>query len=351
MREIGGNPGRGSHTMALEAARVVFSARESLARLLNVKDSSRIVFTKNATEAVNVALKGILKKGDHVVTTSFEHNSTVKALGRLEKEGVIVTKVAGKRPDLVERGDIEKALCPKTRLVSVVHASNVFGTIEPVGEIGEVMRKRGIIFMVDGAQSVGAIPVDVEAANMDILAGTGHKALFGPQGVGFLYIGQGIEPAPLIDGGTGESEAGPEIPERLETGTINTPGIGGLGAGVEFIMKEGISKIRSREEALLGEILDGLKKMDGVRVLGPDDPGLRVSLVSFVIDGKDAGDVGARLDGEFSIMTRCGTHCAPDAHRTAGTYPAGAIRVSPGYFNTHEEIGVFLNAVYKIAGD
>ena len=349
LKKIGGNPGRSSHTMALSASRVVFSARESLAKLLKIRDSSRIVFTKNATEAMNIALKGLLKKGDHVISTSFEHNSVAKTLKRLEKEGINVTRARGKRFDIVEPGDIEKALTKKTKLVTVVHASNVFGTIEPVEEIGGLLKRKGIPLMVDGAQSVGSIPIDVEAMNMDILAATGHKALFGPQGVGFLYLKEGIEPEPLIDGGTGELDEAFEIPDRLETGTINTPGIGGLGAGVEFILKTGMDKIREHEKRLMEGLLEGLKETGKVKVLGTVNPGQRVSLVSFNIEGKDPQDVGARLDRRFSIMVRCGTHCAPDAHRTSRTYPEGAVRVSPGYFNTEKDIDAFLRAVSIIS--
>ncbi|MBI5599598.1 MAG: aminotransferase class V-fold PLP-dependent enzyme [Deltaproteobacteria bacterium] len=349
LRKVGGNPGRSGHRLSVEAARVIFRARESVAKLLNVRDSSRVVFTKNATEAINVALKGLLGPGDHVVTTAFEHNSVVRTLRRLEAGGVKVTKVRGRRPDLIEPRDIEKALTGKTRLVAIVHASNVFGTIEPVSEIGALLRKKGIPFMVDGAQSVGSIPVDVEGMDIGILAATGHKSLFGPQGTGFLYIKEGLEPPALIDGGTGEGDDVLEIPDRLETGTMNTPGVGGLAVGVEFILKEGVSKIREHEKALIKELMDGLGGIRGAVILGPPEPESRVSLVSFNMEGKSAVDVGVRLDREFSIMVRCGTHCAPDAHVSAGTYPHGAIRVSPGYFNTHEDISAFLKAVSKIA--
>jgi cysteine desulfurase family protein len=349
LRTIGGNPGRSSHRMALEASRVIFSSRESLAELLNIKDASRIAFTKNATEAVNIALKGLLRPGDHVVTTSFEHNSVARTLSRLGKDGVEVTKVKGKRVDLVEPSDIEKALTEKTKLVCIVHASNVFGTIQPLGEIGEVCRKKGVPLIVDGAQTVGAIPVDINAMNIDIIAGTGHKALLGPQGTGFLYMREGIEPPPLVDGGTGELEDVLEIPDRLETGTINTPGIGGLGAGVEFILKEGFPKIRAYEEELLKQLIDGLGKIKGTRCLGTLDATERVGLVSFVIEGQNPEEAGVRLDREFSIMVRCGTHCAPDAHMAAGTHPQGAVRVSPGYFNKPGEIEEFLRAIEVIA--
>lgn len=352
IKNIGGNPGRSSHTMALEASRVIFSTREALAKLLNIPDASRIAFTKNATEAVNIALKGLLRSGDHVVTTSFEHNSVARTFKRLEAEGIEVTKVSGgrgKSPDRVEPGDIEKALTGKTKLVCIVHASNVFGTIEPVPEIGELCRGKGITFMVDGAQTAGAVPIDMDSMNIDLFAGTGHKALLGPQGTGFIYMKEGIEPPPLVDGGTGELTDVLEIPDRLETGTINTPGIGGLGAGVEFILNEGLTKIKAYEEKLLGQLIQGLGKIKGVNILGTPDAKQRVGLVSFTIEGQNPDEIGMRLDREFSIMVRAGTHCAPDAHMTAGTHPEGAVRVSPGYFNEPEEIEEFIKAVEFIA--
>ncbi|MFZ3072128.1 MAG: aminotransferase class V-fold PLP-dependent enzyme [Thermodesulfobacteriota bacterium] len=348
LRHIGGNPGRGSHKMAIEASRVVFSARESVASLFNIADSSRVVFTKNATEAINVALKGLLKKGDHAITTSFEHNSVVRTLARLEREGVSITKVSGKVPGLVSVSDIEKAITTKTRLVTMVHASNVIGAIQPVRDIGAMLKKKGITFVVDAAQTSGVIPIDVFKDNIDVLISTGHKALFGPQGTGFFYLKEGLDFEPLLDGGTGEADVMLDIPERFETGTINTPGVGGLGAGAEFVLKEGVEKIRLRETGLIERILDGFKSMSEIKVVGPLDAKERVSLVSFTVKGKSPIEVGALLDSKFSIMMRCGIHCAPDAHRNALTFPDGAARVSPGYFTTHEEIEEFLKAMTAI---
>ncbi|MBI3399762.1 MAG: aminotransferase class V-fold PLP-dependent enzyme, partial [Deltaproteobacteria bacterium] len=216
--------------------------------------------------------------------------------------------------------------------------------------IGSVCRKKGIIFMIDAAQTAGAMPIDIEALNVDIFAATGHKSLFGPQGTGLLYVKQGIEPLPLIDGGTAEGDDMLlEIPDRLESGTMNTPGIGGLGAGIEFLLKEDMEKIRQYEEGLIRQILDGLKGINGIKIIGPLDEKKRTCLVSFNIEDKDPSDIGYRLDNEFGIMVRCGLHCAPSAHKTAGTYPSGAVRVSPGYFNTAKDIEEFLRAVREVA--
>ena len=349
LRHIGGNPGRSGHRMALDASRVIFEAREFAAKFFNIKDASRIVFTKNATEAINVVFKGILKPGDHVVTTSIEHNAVVRPLKRLERDGVKVIRVKADKDGLISPQDVEKAITKHTKLISVVHASNVFGTVLPVTEIGNVCRKKGIIFMIDAAQTAGAMPIDIEALNVDMFAATGHKSLFGPQGTGFLYVKEGIEPLPLVDGGTAEDDDMLEIPDRLEAGTMNTPGIGGLGAGIEFLLNEGVEKIRKHEERLIRQILDGLKGINGISIIGPTDEKKRTCLVSFNIEGKDPSDIDYRLDNEFNIMLRCGLHCAPHAHKAAGTYPSGAVRVSPGYFNTSDEIEEFLKAIREIA--
>ena len=349
LRHIGGNPGRSGHRMAMDASRVIFEARESAARLFNIKDASRVAFTKNATEAINIAFKGILKPGDHVVTTTIEHNAVVKPLKRMQGQGVKVTRVAADKDGRVSPVEIENAITKHTKLVSVVHASNVFGAVLPVAEIGKICRKKNILFMIDAAQTAGAMPIDVEALNVDILAATGHKSLFGSQGTGLVYVKEGIEPLPLVDGGTAEDNDMLEMPDRLESGTMNTPGIGGLGTGIEFLLKERVEKIRQYEEELIRQILEGLSDIKGIEIIGPSDEKNRTHLVSFNIEGKDPSDIGYRLDNEFGIMTRCGLHCAPYAHKTAGTYPHGAVRVSPGYFNTQKEIEEFLKAVREIA--
>lgn len=350
LRRISGNPGRASHRMAVEASRVIFNAREAAAKLINSRDSSRVVFTKNATEAVNIALKGLLRTGDHAITSSFEHNSVVKTFWALEKTGVSVTKVRPDRLGFLNPEEVRKAIRQETKIVCIAHASNVFGTIQPIKEIAAVCKKAGVIFMADGAQTVGAMEVDVEAMGIDILAATGHKAMFGPQGTGFLYLRKGIEPEALINGGTGEAEAVLEIPERLESGTMNTPGVGGLSAGIEFLLKEGVDNIRRREEKLLERLLSGLGEIKNIKIIGPLEASKRAALIAFNIEGMPPAEAGKRLDDGYGIMVRTGAHCAPDAHREAGTHPDGAVRVSPGYFTTDEEIEIFLKAIKEIAG-
>lgn len=350
LRHIGGNPGRGGHRLAIEAGRVIFRTRESLARLLNVSDASRIVFTKSATEASNLAIQGILSADDHAVVSSFEHNAVIKPLAYLERHGMRLTRIKGKaeRPDLLTADDVIGALTPDTKLVCIVHGSNVFGTIQPIAEIGRALKERGVLFMVDAAQTVGARPLDLSTLDVDILVGTGHKALMGPQGTGFVYLREGVEPRNLLEGGTGDLEDELETPDRFETGTMNTPGIGGLGAGIEFVLSEGIDKVQAHDEKLVGLLIEGLQKIKGVTIIGPPMANERTALVAFNIDGMEPQEIGLALEDDFDIMVRCGTHCAPSAHRVAGTFPQGAVRVSPAYFNTVAEIETFLNAINTI---
>ncbi len=353
LRNVGGNPGRSGHRMALSANRIILDARDSIARLFNIEDSSRVVFTSGATEALNLGIKGFLRPGDHVITSGMEHNAVARPLRAMERKGVQVTKVKCSPEGFLDPGDIKKAIRRDTRLIAVIHASNVTGTINPVREIGKVARQRGIKLLVDAAQTAGVLAIDVERDNIDMLACAGHKSLFGLQGTGFLYISQDIQLEPLKEGGTGgasDMDEVPEtLPERFEAGTMNTPGIGGLGAGVEFILREGIDKIRRHEAGLTDRLLNGLLNIEEATVYGPRDSNRQMAVVSFNIRGKDPSDVGFVLDSSFGIMARVGLHCAPDAHKTTGTFPQGTVRFSPGYFNTVEEVDVVVDAVKKIA--
>lgn len=353
MRHGGGNPGRSGHRMTLAANRLVFEAREALARLLGAKDSSRIIFTSNATEALNLAIMGIVKEGSHVITSNIEHNSVSRPLHALKERGVEVTKVDCSDEGLFDMDELRRSIKENTSLIALTHASNVIGTIQPLKEIGALAREKGIPFLVDAAQTAGSIPIDVEQMNIDLLAAAGHKSLFGPQGTGLLYIAPHIELEPLKYGGTGAGPVGDdqplELPDRFEAGTMNTPGIAGLGAGVGVILETGLETIREKEIALVGRLLDGLAGIVGVTIYGPKDPGKRASLVSFNIDGMDPSLVSFSLDNDFGIMTRAGLHCAPNAHRFLGTFPTGCLRLSPGYFNTTEEVDAVLFAINEIA--
>lgn len=349
---IGVAPGRGGYRRGLEATRLVFEAREALARLFGIADSARIVFTHSATESINLAVSGLLRPGDHVVTTTMEHNSLVRPLHRASQAGVEVTWVEGDRRGFVDSRQIGAAIRRNTRLVAVSHCSNVTGVVQPIEEIGPIARKAGALFLIDAAQSAGSLPIDVGGMMIDLLAAPGHKGLFGIQGTGFLYIGEGVELAPLLVGGTGSHSAGAEqpdtLPERFESGTLNTPGIAGLKAGAEFLLETGIDTVRSKENALVSQLLEGLAGMADVTVHGPGAGERRGSVVSFTAAGHDPSQIGFRLDQEYDISVRVGLHCAYMAHKTIGTYPAGTVRVSPGYFNSAGEIEDFLKALRTI---
>jgi cysteine desulfurase family protein len=353
--KVGASPGRSGHRLAIDAGRIVLEARIALAELFNAPSPLDIVFTKNATESLNIATMGLLKPGDHVITSSMEHNSLMRPLGHLEKLGVAVTRIACSPRGEFNPGDIAPAIRPTTRALYLTHASNVSGTIMPVAEAGEAARAHGLIFCVDCAQSAGAIPVDVAAMKIDLLAFTGHKSLFGPAGTGGLYIRRGLDSLinPLFRGGTGsrsEFEEQPDfMPDKFESGTPNTVGIAGLLAGVDFVRSCGIDVIRKKEEALTAALIEGLRHIRGVTVYGPEGVEARTSVVSFNIDGVSPSDAALFFDDEFGIMTRPGLHCAPSAHRTLGTFPSGTSRVSFGYFNTHDDVTTALSAVRALA--
>jgi cysteine desulfurase family protein len=349
---IGVAPGRGAYRRGVAAARLVFEAREAVAELIGAEDSSRIVFTHSATEALNLAVTGLLKPGDHVVSTTMEHNSLLRPLHRAAEEGVEVTWVPGDREGFVSAEIMGAAIRPDTRLVALSHCSNVTGAIQPIGEIGALARRAGALFLVDAAQSAGILPLHVYNMGIDLLAAPGHKGLFGVPGTGFLYIAEGISLTPILVGGSGTHSTGPEqpltMPERFESGTLNTPGIAGLKAGVDFIRETGPAAIRTRERALTDRLLDGLSEMPGVTIHGPMAAGERVGVVSFTVTGRDPAEIGYLLDRDYDISVRTGLHCAYSAHQTIGTFPAGTVRISPGYFNADGDPDAFLSALRTI---
>ncbi len=353
MTRIAANPGRSEHKSARKANQIVQETREEIAKLFSIPDARRVVFTCNATEAINLGLKGILSSGDHAVTSSVEHNAVIRPLKRLEKTGVRYSLVPCSRQGDLDYRRLQKSLKPKTRLIILTHASNVTGRIFPVEEVGALAHSKGIYFMVDAAQTAGLLPIDVQKMNIDLLACPGHKSLYGPQGTGFLYVADGIDLKPLREGGTGidsESDEQPEIlPQRLESGTLNTPGIAGLGAGISFVLEQKVEKIRKKEMSLTRNLVQGLKKIKGIRIFGPQKTEERVPLVSFNLESMNPGEVGFLLDDLYDILVRTGLHCAPHAHRTLGTLPSGTVRVSLGFFNTGEDIRALLQALHEIS--
>lgn len=354
LRQFGGNPGRGGHQLALDAGRIVFTAREAVSGFFGIEDSSRVVFTANATAAINQALFGLLRPGDRVVTTNMEHNAVARPLRALQDNGVEVVKVAADRRGFVSPDDFCRACAAgPTALAVLGHISNVTGTIQDLATIGSWCRNHGLPFLVDAAQSAGLFPIDVESLGIDLLAAPGHKGLFGPVGTGFLYVRSGIELLPLHYGGTGansHSDRMPEImPERLESGTPNTPGLAGLTAGIAWLEEIGLEVIRKHEIDCLERLLSGLAAIPAVELYGPGDASRSGGVLSFNIEGIDPSAVAFRLDHDYSICVRSGLHCAPDAHRAIGTYPSGTVRVSPNQMNTLEEMELFIAAIRSIA--
>ncbi|HOD75299.1 MAG TPA: aminotransferase class V-fold PLP-dependent enzyme [Syntrophorhabdaceae bacterium] len=350
---IGGNPGRSGHALSLEAARVIFEAREKLTAFIGMTDSERLIFTQNGTESLNMALLGLLGEGDHVVTTRMEHNSVMRPLEFLSKErGVSYTAVPCSPEGFLDIGDIRAALKRNTAAVVINHGSNVTGTVQPLEGIKDAVGKA--LLIVDACQTIGSLPIDMEVMKADILCFSGHKSLFSIQGVGALYVRSGIELTPLKFGGTGsksESIQHPTfLPDRYECGTPNTPGIASLLGGLTFIEQEGLGTIMDRKRALRRMLVEGLRAIRGVEVYGhkgPKDASF-LATAAFNIKGLLPSDVGYELNRR-SMYVRIGLHCAPMAHQTVGTFPNGSLRASPGYFTQEDDIRAFIEAVSEIA--
>ncbi len=356
LNDVGANPGRSAHRLAVESGRIVYNAREAVAELFNAPDPLRVVFGSNATEALNLALCGLLRPGAHVITSSMEHNSVMRPLRALERQGVEVTVVQCSPEGFLDPADIEAAIRPHTAIIALNHASNVVGTILPIAEVGEIARRHGLLFLVDAAQTAGAYPIDVETDKIDLLAFTGHKSLLGPMGTGGLYIGERVdleEFEPLKRGGTGsrsELEEQPDfLPDMGESGTLNAVGLAGLEAGVRWVLEQGVEAIRAHEVELTRQLIVGLRDIPGVTVYGGLDAGRQTATVSFNVAGMEPSEVGLRLDEEYGILCRVGLHCAPAAHRTIGTFPVGTVRFGLGVFNTLEEVERAMEAVKQVA--
>ncbi len=376
MEEIGANPGRSGHKLAIEAGRIVLDTRKCLATLFNIQDPDRLVFTANATESLNTVIYGFLKPEDHVIATAMEHNAVMRPLRHLEKTGTITLSIAS--CDKMGRLGVESLpgmIRENTALVTLNHASNVCGTIQDVNAVRKAIGD--VPMLLDAAQTAGVCPIDVEAQGIDFLAFTGHKGLLGPQGIGGLYIREGLEVQPLKRGGTGsfsEREEQPEfLPDALESGTMNTVGIAGLGEGVRFVLTEGVESIRAHEKTLLAAFIEGLSEVRGITLYGPLDPEIQTAILSITFDsalppelhhtfggcGGVAlpatfesilpGEVDQRLREEFQILVRTGLHCAPMAHKTLGSFPDGTVRFSMGYYTTLEDVSHAIGAVEEIA--
>jgi cysteine desulfurase / selenocysteine lyase len=353
MRDVGSSAGRGAHAGALAASRTVFDTRESLATLFKVGDAGRIIFTLNATEALNQALFGTLRRGNRVALSSMEHNAVMRPLRYLQTErGVVLETVPNAADGAFDLRAWEAALKRRPAMAIVNHGSNIIGSIAPIEEIGALCAKYDVRFLVDAAQTAGIVPIDVTQMNIDLLAFSGHKGLLGPQGTGGLYIKETLDLAPLKFGGTGSDSERDEqphfLPDRFESGTLNGPGLAGLGAGVAYVNNREPRAIFAHGSLLSARLLDGLRALPRARLFGPQTPHNMLPTLSFTIDGMDNADVARRLDDDFRIAVRVGLHCAPQAHKTVGTFPKGTVRISLGYFNTEEEVEEVVSAVGEI---
>jgi cysteine desulfurase family protein len=352
-QNIGASPGRSGHGLSIDAGRLIYDTRETLARLFHIEDPLRIILTKNASEALNIAIHGAIKPGDHVITTGMEHNSVMRPLRCLESRGVTLSVVPCSPHGLLDPSDVERALQKNTKMVVMTHASNVTGTIQPVEAVGSVLQKReDVLFCVDAAQTAGALPIDVEKIKMDLMAFTGHKSLLGPQGTGGLYIRKGLDKQiePLMMGGTGsrsEFEAQPDfMPDKYESGTPNTIGFAGLEAGAAFVCEQTIEVIRAHEQKITTRFLGQLNELrNHVTLYGPADALRQTAVVSFNIHNITPSDAAQALEEQWGILCRPGLHCAPSAHRTLNTFPQGTIRFSFGFFNTLQDADLAGEAV------
>lgn len=356
LEKVGANPGRSSHRLSIESGRILYQARESLAELFNVDDPLRIIFTLNVTEALNLALKGLLRPGDQVITSSMEHNSVMRPLRELEKRGVEVKVIPCSSQGVLDPVDLERSIKKNTKLIVLNHGSNVIGSLTPITVVGEMAKRHHILFLVDTAQTAGCYPLDIKKDNIDLLAFTGHKALYGPPGTGGLVIGERVNTKKLIPlkvGGTGshsEFEEQPDfLPDIYESGTPNIVGLNGLKEGVRFVLAEGVDKIHQHEQNLIIRLIEGLKEIPEVTLYGGDYRKEQVAVVSFNLKDKWPSEVGMRLDEEYDIMCRVGLHCSPATHKTIGTFPRGTVRFSMSWFNTLEEVDQVIMAIREIA--
>jgi len=356
-RTIGAAAGRSGYSDAVEAQRIVDDARRSCAAVLGAGDASRIVFGFNGTDALNLAIHGVLQAGDHVVTTVCEHNSALRPLAEAARShGVEVVHVPCNAAGYVDPDDIQRALTARTRLIAVTHGSNVTGALQPLAAIADVAHDAGTLLLVDAAQTAGHVPLDVQALNIDLLATSGHKGLLGPLGVGVMYVRPGVEKqlAPVRQGGTGlnstEDRQPQEMPHRFEAGNLNTPALAGFGAALRYLLDESVEKIADHEATLVQRIIDGLHSIPGVRVFGPPVGEPRAPVVSFGVRGYDPQDFAAALDGSFGVQCRAGLHCAPRMHAALGTLASGGlVRLSPGWSTSDVDVDRVLEAIAAIA--
>lgn len=348
------NPGRSGHGISMKIGEEVYECREKIAKMFNTADPKRVIFTSNTTSALNLAVKGTVRRGGHIIITSMEHNSVVRPVYKLsEARGVEYSIANANIYGRVDPMTVKALIRPDTELIAVIHASNVCGTVNPVREIGEMAKEHNIPLLVDGAQSGGAIPIDMKKDNISMLALAGHKALYGPMGTGVLCLGEGVNPDTLTEGGTGSNSRDPrqpeELPDKYESGTVNAVGICGLSKGIDFINRVGMETIFNHEMMLTKTLLEDLSVIKGVKIHGHITCADRVGVVSVTIDGVDSVEAGTILDEEYGIAVRAGYHCAYLAHATLNTRSTGTIRLSVGAFNTVNDVKAASRAINEIS--
>lgn len=348
-----GNSGRGVHNSALSASRIIYDTRIALAQLFGAESPERIAFTANSTEALNMAIKGMLNPGDHVITTALEHNSVLRPLYELEDRGVQLTILPADPLGNIRYEDFEKEIRPGTKAIVTTHGSNLTGNLLDIAAIGATARKHGLTYIVDASQTAGVFDIDVQKMHIDILCFTGHKGLLGPQGTGGIYVREGLEIRPLLSGGSGVQtylrSHPPQMPTALEAGTLNGHGIAGLGAAVRYLQETGLSVIRTKEQALMLAFYEAVREIPGITVYGDFSTPDRCAIVSLNIRNYDSGEVSDALSEQYGIATRPGAHCAPRMHQALGTVQQGAVRFSFSHFNTTEEIKIAVSALRELA--
>ena len=348
-----GNPGRGVHEPALAASRGVYETRCALAQLFRVENPANIAFTANATAALNIAIKGTLNPGDHVITTAMEHNSVLRPLYELEDRGVELTILPADDRGRIDCNAISAAIRDNTRAIVCTHGSNLTGNLLDIGKIGAIAKAHGLLFVVDASQTAGVFPIDVQKMGIDILCFTGHKGLLGPQGTGGLYVREGVDVRPLLTGGSGvqsHSKTHPaQMPTALESGTLNAHGLAGLNAGVRWLLETGIDTLRQKELDLMWAFYEGVREIPEITVYGDFSARERCPIVSLNVRDYDSSQVSDALFSQYGIATRPGAHCAPLMHDALGTGSRGGVRFSFSHYNTMEEIKIAIAALREIA--
>ena len=348
-----GNAGRGTTEAALDAARTIYGARDKIAGFFGVKNPKQVVFTANSTESLNIAIHGLIKPGDHVISSVMEHNSVLRPLYEREEAGAEMTLIECDGKGRLLTDDIEKNIRDNTRAIVLTHGSNLTGNVNDIERVGRIAKAHGLLFIVDASQTAGVLPIDVEKMNIDVLCFTGHKSLLGPQGTGGMCVREGLEIEPLKRGGSGVDTYNrhhpSEMPTALEAGTLNGHGIAGLSAAIDFIEKTGIDEIREKEQSLMKRFVEGVRDIPGVKLYGDFDAEVRCPVVALNIGNADSSEISDILSMDYDIATRPGAHCAPEMHERLGTVDQGAVRFSMSYFNTGEEIDAAIRAVREIS--